>query len=177
MDGTLEQLLPAGRSLFALRQILRGSSDAQLALQYLFFHADVNDPQVTPLLERHGVPAAAAPAMEDYVCAHLRPWMRKIDGGQARVTSWAEAALREIAPVLGRRPGIEAWALQILNRELQEAGVERGEAWRVALHEGRLPGREADRLVGAIGILQECCGVTVSTAAAAAWKIGKGAAR
>ncbi len=172
-----DRLLPIGRSLFALRHVLRGAADAQLALQYLFFHADVNDPQVTPLLEQHGVTQREAPALEDYVCKRLRPWMRQIGLGDARASTWAESALRDLRATVARSPETEAWALGVLAEELEKGGAGEKESWRVALAERRPPGPETDRLIGAIGILQECCGVTISTAATTPWKIEKGAVR
>jgi hypothetical protein len=172
-----DRLLPVGRTLFALRHVLRGSADAQLALQYLFFHADVNDPQVTPLLEQHGVTVGEAPALEDYICGRLRPWMRQIGVGETRASAWAESALRDLRTTVASSPETEAWALGVLVEELGKGGAGRNESWRIALAEGRPPGPEADRLIGAIGILQECCGVTISTAATTPWEIEKGAVR
>lgn len=170
----LDRLLPLGRTLFALRQALRGSGDARLALQYLFFHSDVNDPQVTPLLSQHGVNEAIAPALEDFVCAQLRPWMRQIDLGAERVASWADRALKDLTLMIGSDPRIEPWAAQILKDAREAAGPAALERWRVALEDGRCPDAGADRLLGAIGLLQECCGVTVSTASATPWEIRKG---
>jgi hypothetical protein len=100
--------------------------------------------------------------------------MRRIDQGADRASSWAEGALRELVSAVGRAPEIETWALQVLTDERNAAGRDDLERWRVALEEGRRPDPRADRLVAAIGILQECCGTTVSTAAATPWEARKG---
>jgi hypothetical protein len=170
----LDRLLPLGRILFALRQALRGSGDARLALQYLFFHSDVNDPQVTPLLSQHGVDETAAPALEDFVCAQLRPWMRRIDQGSERAASWSERAIRELRLEIGNDPKVERWARRVLTDECEAADPVALEHWRVALEDGRCPDGGADRLLGAIGVLQECCGLTVSTTRLTPWEIRKG---
>jgi hypothetical protein len=171
---TLDTLLSLGRNLFALRQVLRGTGDARLAMQYLFFHADVNDPQVTPLLTQHGVDEEIAPAIEDYVCTHLRPWMRRIDRGSGRAASWADGAIRELTSAIGSTSELEERALRILTEELETARPGDLERWRVALEDGDRPDPGADRLLGAIGLLQECCGITVSTTAELPWGIRRG---
>jgi hypothetical protein len=85
--------------------------------------------------------------------------------------------LRDLRTTVASSPETEAWALGVLVEELGKGGAGRNESWRIALAEGRPPGPEADRLIGAIGILQECCGVTISTAATTPWEIEKGAVR
>lgn len=173
--AALEASLPVGRALFALRQILHGTGDAQLALQYLYFHADVNDPQVTPLLERHGVPSSTAPALEDYVCRELRPLMGRIDRGSVRASKWAAETMRGLAAVVQALPGLEEPAIEVLHAELRSLSPEGREAMRVALEEGSWPGPKAERLLGILGILQEGFGMRISFAASSPFVIEKGA--
>ncbi|MDM7915494.1 MAG: hypothetical protein QUU85_09565, partial [Candidatus Eisenbacteria bacterium] len=107
--------LPIGLALCALRVVLRGTGDALLALQYLFFDLDVNDPQVTPALAEDGVDVAQAPALEAYLCRRARPWMRRIDAGDRSAVVWAEAARTAIREWMRARPEARAWAEAVLS--------------------------------------------------------------
>ncbi len=165
------RLVTSGLCILALRQVLQGTGDSLLALQYLLFGLDVNDPQVTPGLEEQGVPSSVAPALEDYVSRRLRPWMRKIDGGDRRAARWAAEALSRMASGVRSDPDAHAWAARAFREEVARADPETLEGWRLALRERRWPGQDAIRLLAAIGILQESFGAAISLAAENAWGI------
>jgi hypothetical protein len=151
-------LIPIGLALLALREVTATTGDAQLALQYLLFGLDVNDPQVTPMLVEEGVPESFAPALETYVGRRLRPWLRQIDAGDRRATQWAEEALSRLAAAARRIPQARAWAEGTLAAVEGATEPSVRNVWRHALSERTFPGREAIPLLAARGILQEAFG-------------------
>lgn len=161
-EADADLLIAVGLALLAFRQVIASTADAQLALQYLLFGLDVNDPQVTPMLVEEGVPEASAPALETYVGRRLRPWLRQIDAGDRRATQWAEEALPRLAAAGLRIPGARAWAERTIAALEASTSPSIRSVWRHALSERTFPGREAMALLAAKGILQEVFGEPAS---------------
>jgi hypothetical protein len=155
-------LIPIGLALLALREVMAAAGDAQLALQYLLFGLDVNDPQVTPALVEEGVPESAAPALETYVGRRLRPWLRQIDAGDRRATQWAEESLAGLAGAARGLPHARVWAERTLAAVEAEIDPRVRASWKHSVAERTYPGGEAVRYLAARGILQEAFGETVT---------------
>lgn len=163
--------VPQGLCLLALRQTLQGAGDSLLALQYLLFGLDVNDPQVTPVLEEDGVPASAVAPLEVYIGRRLRPWLRQIDSADRRATRWAEETLATLSASLAQDPDARSWALRVFRETIRDMRPEALESWRRDLGNRTWPGREAIPLLAAVGILQELLGAAISFDADSPWEL------